>query len=140
MKSLIFYFKSKNISRSQMVASNTSHWFLRCQVVLNKRHLSEIVLLHRIWAFEFCHNFSCWVVEFCHSLSFWNLSYFELNFVQIQGSQFCYNSSFLTFVTILVFEFCNNLSCWVFFTILVMDFFHNFSLHFFPHNLSSSVL
>ena len=37
-----------NIGRSQMAASNTSHQLLRCQVALNKRLLSEIVLLIRI--------------------------------------------------------------------------------------------
>ena len=31
----------------------------RCQVVLNKRLLSEIVLLIRIGVVEFCHNLSC---------------------------------------------------------------------------------
>ena len=34
----------KNLPRFQMAASNTSHQMLRCQAVLNKRLLPEIVL------------------------------------------------------------------------------------------------
>ena len=74
--------KKKNAARLQMAASNTSHWS-RCQVVLNKRLFSEIVLLIK---FFLSHNWSCWIlsqfeflkfvklwVEFGPNSSFWVL-------------------------------------------------------------------
>ena len=48
----------KNIARSQMAASNKSHRLSRCQVVLNKRLLSEFFFI-RILVFEFFNNLSC---------------------------------------------------------------------------------
>ena len=75
-----------NKEELQMAASNTSHRMSRCQVVLNKRLLSETVLLTRIWVFKFFHNLSWWV-----------LSQFEFYFY---------------FVTVWVFEISQNLS-WI---------------------------
>ena len=96
-----------NIARLQMAASNTYPSLLRCQVVLNKRLLSKIVLLLIIWVFEVCHNLSCWVLSqfvlwnfftiygICQTLS-WILSQFKFfSFVTIQVFEFCYHSFFL---------------------------------------------
>ena len=122
-----------NIARTQMAASNTSHRLSRCQVVLNKRLLSEIVLLIRIWVFEFCYIFSCWVssqFELLNFVTFWVLS----NWVE-----FCPNSRFFSFVTIQVdelflqFRFLSFVTIWIvyfLFTILVIKFCPNVSFWF----------
>ena len=81
-----------------MAASNTSHRFSRCQVVLNKRRWSDIVILSRIGVFSF---FTIWVVDFCHNLSFWNWSNFE--FLQVKFLVLL-QSWFRSFVTILIVE------------------------------------
>ena len=80
----------KKIARSQKAALNAYHQLSRCQVGLNKRLLSEIVLLIRIGVFEFCNILICWVlsqfqflkvvklwVEFCPNSSFWVLLQFK---------------------------------------------------------------
>ena len=97
----LIFSTTKNIARSQMAALNTSHWLSRCQVVLNKRLLLEMVLLIRIWVFEFCHDLSCWVLShfelfifFSQNFSFWHWSNFELNFVLNEVFEFCFSSSY----------------------------------------------
>ena len=87
-----------NIAKSQIAFLNTSHRLTRCQVFLNIRQKLSFNLNLSFWGlsqFELLSFITIWVVEFCHSLSFWNLSNFELNFVQIQVFECCYNSSFL---------------------------------------------
>ena len=107
-----------------MTASKTSHRLSSCQVVLNKRPLSETGFLYyqnlSFWVlsqFESLSFVTIWVVDICHSLSFWKLSNFELSFVPIQVFEFlsCWILShieFLKFVKLWV-EFCPNLSFWV---------------------------
>ena len=113
----------KNIARSQMAVSNTSHRLLRCQVVLNKRLFVKKLFF---WLeFDFLSVVTIWVVEFCHNLSCWMSSYFEfLKFVKL-WVEFYLNSScwvyfqfkLLSFVTNSVFKLWNNFIFW----------FHNFS-------------
>ena len=99
---------------------------LRCHVVLNKRLLSEIVLLIRIWVFEFCHNFSSWVLS---QFEFWILLHFEfcqteLIFVPIQVFfSFFLQFKLMSFVTILVFEFYHNLIVWALSQFQLLNFF-----------------
>ena len=121
------YILKKTIVRLHMSATNTFHWLSRYQVVLNKRLLSEIILLIRMWVFEFCHNISCWVLSQFELLNFVTLWVFEIDqTLRWNSSQFKFLSFlplvfflvllqlyFLSFVTIWVFEFFNNLSFWV---------------------------
>ena len=91
-----------NNARSQMAASNTSQWLSKCQVVLNKRLLSEIILLIRIYVFEVFHNLSCWVLSQLDLLNFVTVWVFESCPTLIWIiSKF----KFLSFITTQVFEF-----------------------------------
>ena len=132
-----------------MAASNISHRLSMCQVVHNKRLLSEIVF----WLeFEFMSFVIIWVVEFCHNLSCRILSQFEFLKLVKLWVEFCPNSSFRVLLQLhFLFIFCNYLSFWfwVFVTVCVFEFFHNFSLwvlsqfnliSFFLHHLSFGFL
>ena len=107
---------SKNIARSQMAASNTSHRLSRCQVFLNKRLLSEIILLNMIWVFKVCKNLSCWVLTQLELMNFVTVWVLEVCQTLIWIMSQC---KLLSFVTIQVFEFCYHLffefwTIWVF--------------------------
>ena len=100
----------ENIARSQMAASNTYCRLLRCQVVLNKRTYSEIVLLLK-FGFFFCFV-TIWVVKFCHNLSCYIWSLFEfLKFSKL----LCWICPISSIWVLLEFKFelCYHLSFWI---------------------------